>query len=335
MKTISFFLLITLTGLIPATEALGESTQTVFQHLTKQEGVSMTLEFDLTAFVANKRSNDYFPAVLITDDGTAYPVEIKARGRFRRMKAEIPPLKIRFGKGDLQARGFDAYNEIKVALPMEGGARHNELVVKEYLAYRMFEQLTDTGIRARLVKLSIRDLKDDGKKPQEFSAIFMEDEEEAAARLGGALVEQYGLVTEQLDVQQAALVALFQYMIGNGDWDFEMQRNIRFVQLPGSGKILPLPYDFDFSGLVNAPYASPASGSGLDNVRDRILMAKNLPADAMHKARKILIDQKADFYRLCGSGFLSKNTANQMIRYLNRFFSEIEKVEELPVVLRM
>jgi hypothetical protein len=184
------------------------------------------------------------------------------------------------------------------------------------------------------VKLSIRDLKDDGKKPQEFSAIFMEDEEEAAARLGGTLVEQYGLATEQLDVQQAALVTLFQYMIGNADWDFEMQRNIRFVQLPGSGKILPLPYDFDFSGLVNAPYASPASGSGLDNVRDRILMAKNLPADAMYKARKILIDQKADFYRLCGSGFLSKNTSNQMIRYLNRFFNEIEKEEELPVVLR-
>jgi hypothetical protein len=334
MKTISFFLLFTLTGLLQATKALGESTQTVFQYLTKQEGVSMTLECDLTAFVANKRSNDYFPAVLITDDGTAYPVEIKARGRFRRMKAEIPPLKIRFGKGDLQARGFDAYNEIKVALPMEGGAGHNELVVKEYLAYRMFEQLTDTGIRARLVKLSIRDLKDDGKKPQEFSAIFMEDEEEAAARLGGTLVEQYGLATEQLDVQQAALVTLFQYMIGNADWDFEMQRNIRFVQLPGSGKILPLPYDFDFSGLVNAPYASPASGSGLDNVRDRILMAKNLPADAMYKARKILIDQKADFYRLCGSGFLSKNTSNQMIRYLNRFFNEIEKEEELPVVLR-
>lgn len=141
MKTISFFLLFTLTGLLQATKALGESTQTVFQYLTKQEGVSMTLECDLTAFVANKRSNDYFPAVLITDDGTAYPVEIKARGRFRRMKAEIPPLKIRFGKGDLQARGFDAYNEIKVALPMEGGAGHNELVVKEYLAYRMFEQL--------------------------------------------------------------------------------------------------------------------------------------------------------------------------------------------------
>lgn len=96
------------------------------------------------------------------------------------------------------------------------------------------------------MKLSIRDLKDDGKKPQEFSAIFMEDEEEAAARLGGTLVEQYGLATEQLDVQQAALVTLFQYMIGNADWDFEMQRNIRFVQLPGSRRSSPFTFRFRF-----------------------------------------------------------------------------------------
>lgn len=310
------------------------ATQTVFQHLTGAEGISLTLEFDLTAFVSKKKENDYFPAVLKTADGTSYPVEIKARGRFRRMKAEIPPLKIRFQKDDLQTRGFAGFNEIKVALPMEHDAKHNELIVKEYLAYRMFEQITDTGIRARLVKLAIRDIKNDRSAPQVYSAIFMEDEEEAAARLGGTLVEKFGLTTQQLDVQQAALVALFQFMIGNADWGFDMQRNIRFVQLPGEGKIMALPYDFDFSGLVNAPYASISAETGLQTVRDRILMAGDLPDAAIHTARETLIERKAGIFALCHSGFLSKNTTNQMIRYLDRFFDNIEKEQELPVVMR-
>ena len=336
MKTAAFFLTLTLIG-APLTAQFSRTAdaETIFERLTNVEGASITLEIDLNGFIADKRNKNYFPAILKTEDGTSYEVDIRPRGRYRRMNADIPPFKIKFRKNDLQARGLDSLNEIKVALPMSRGAESNELMVKEYLAYRMFEQMTSTGLRARLVKLSLVDTKNSRSKPRAFMAIFVEDEEEVAARLGGIPVERYGIPTEQLDTRQAALVALFQFMIGNTDWDFDMQRNVKFIQLDREGKIMPLPYDFDFCGLVNAPYASPASGTGLDTVRDRILMAGNLPAEAIIYARQTLLEHRTDFYALCQSGYISKSTANQMIRYLDDFFSRIEKTDEIPAMMRM
>lgn len=337
MKTATLLITLFLGGVsLTVQTAAAAGTETIFQHLTQTEGVTITLEVDLNGFLADKKNKNYFPAVLKTEDGSSYEVEIRPRGRYRRMNADIPPFKIRFKKNGLQTRGLDSLNEIKVALPMSHGAESNELLVKEYLAYRMFEQMTHTGLRARLVKLVLTDTKRNRPKPRAFMAIFMEDEEELAARLSGQPVERYGLGAEQLDTRQAALVALFQFMIGNTDWDFEMQRNVRFIQVNGNGKILAIPYDFDFCGLVNAPYASPASGTGLDTVRDRILMAGNLPAESILNARQILLEHKTRFYNLCRqSGYLSKSTTNQMIRYLDDFFSKIDTPAEIPAMIRM
>ncbi|MCK6693467.1 MAG: hypothetical protein L6Q97_15385, partial [Thermoanaerobaculia bacterium] len=238
-------------------------------------------------------------------------------------------------KNTLQAQGLDSLNEIKVALPMNKGTESNELLVKEYLAYRMFEQMTNTSLRARLVKLVLVDKETKRPKPRTFMAIFIEDEEEAAARLGGKPLDRFGVTTEQLDMRQAALITLFQYMIGNTDWDFEMQRNVRFIQPNAEEKILAIPYDFDFCGLVNAPYASPASGTGLETVRDRILMAGNLPEDSILYARQTLLKHRAGLYALCKSEHLSKYTADQMIRYLDDFFNKIEASTEIPAMMRM
>lgn len=333
MKTNALFLTIVLLGTLlsapPA--ALAGAPESIFEHLTSEEGAPMALTLDLNGFIAQKRSNDYFPATLQTADGMFYGVDIRARGRYRRMNAEVPPFKIKFRKKDLFARGLDSLNEIKVVLPMDAGKKGDELVVKEYLAYRMFEQITGTGIRARLVQLTLIDAQNIESSPRKCLAIFLEDEEEVAARMGGALVERYGIDTRQLDAKQAAAVALFQYMIGNTDWDFEMQRNIRFVQIAGNEKLLALPYDFDFSGLVNAPYASPESKTGLRDVRERLLMAGNLPAEALSAARTLFLEKKTAVYEACHSGFLPKNTQAQTIKYLDRFFSQLEEKTEIPL----
>jgi hypothetical protein len=43
-------------------------------------------------------------------------------------------------------------------------------------------------------------------------------------------------------------------MIGNIDWSAVYQHNIRVIQ-SGNDPYIALPYDFDMSGFVNAPYA--------------------------------------------------------------------------------
>lgn len=291
MKTVQHFTSVLrlhlLLLLLPLGSAGQKSAQpkSIFETLAKEEAVKMTLETDLTTILENRKKDIYYPATLTTDNGKTYRVEVKVRGKYRRKISEIPPLKIKFKKKELVAQGFDTLNEIKLVLPAYDNAMGDELVIKEYIAYRMFEHLTSASVRARLVRLTIRDLH--VEQARKVYAIMVEDEEETTARMKGTLVEQYGVAPDSLIMNQAALVAVFEYMIGNTDWEIAMMRNVRLIQSPESKKILVVPYDFDFSGLVGAPYASPASDTGLKTVRDRFMMANGIKTEHMKRAIKI------------------------------------------------
>lgn len=306
----------------------------IFEQLTLQEGVKMTLETDLTTIVANKKTNQYFPGTLITADGRTYKIELRPRGKYRRKVAEIPPLKIKFKKKDLTSQGLDTLNKIKLVLPCYDNDLGDELIVKEYLAYRMFEKITGASVRARLIRLTIRDTHVE-KSKKTMIAMLIEDEEETVARLNGREVEQYGLPADSLMTHQAALVSMFEYMIGNTDWEISMMRNVRLVQSTNLGKILVIPYDFDFSGLVSAPYSSPASETGLKTVQDRFLMSNGLQPESLKKAAKMLLAAKKDFYDLCSSRYISRTGSGEMIKYLDTFFDQMELSDEIPQILKM
>lgn len=307
--------------------------KTFFEHLTQVDAAKITLETDLTTLLENRKSDQYYPATLTTDDGKMYKVELKARGKYRRKISEIPPLKIKVKKKQLKDAGLDTLNEIKLVLPTYDNALGDELIVKEYIAYRIFEHLTSASVRARLIRLTIRDTH--VEKTRKMYAILLEDEEETVARMNGVLIEQYGTAPDSLIMNQAALVSVFQYMIGNTDWETSMLRNVRLIKSPASGKILVIPYDFDFSGLVSAPYSSPSSESGLKTVRDRFMMANGIPTEHLKRAVRGIKDKKKDILNICRSKYLPNEASDQIIAYLETFFQQIEETEEVPTLFRM
>lgn len=308
--------------------------KSIFEVLTPHEAVKMTLETDLTTIIEQKKTNQYFPATLRTDDGKLYKIEVKPRGKFRRKVSVFPPLKMKFKKKDLTTDGLDTLNEIKLVLPCYDSDLGDELIVREYLAYRMFEHVTNASMRARLIRLTIRDTHvEKSKKP--MYAILLEDEEELVSRLNGSLNEEYGTPIDSLDTYQAALTVMFQYMIGNTDWEIAMLRNVRLVRAKDSGKTLLVPYDFDFSGLVSAPYSSPSSETGLKTVRDRFLMNNGLKPEALKRALNTLKSVKQNFFALCKSKHLNYAASEDMNRYLHTFFEKIEGKNEIPQLIKM
>ena len=48
---------------------------------------------------------------------------------------------------------------------------------------------------------------------------------------------------------------MFQYMIANTDWSTTFLHNAKLIQLNDTKKYIPLAYDFDMAGFVDAPYA--------------------------------------------------------------------------------
>lgn len=303
--------------------------QTIFEYLTQDEAAKITLETDLTTIMANRGSEEYYPALLTASNGKAYPVKVKPKGKFRRRVAEIPPLKIKFPKKTLAEQGLDTLNEIKLVMPYYDNTLGDELLVKEYLIYRMYEHLTVACVRARLVKITLRDTHVEKSRKTMFG-LLVEDNEETAARLNGFEIEQYGLPADSMIVNTAALVAMFEYMIGNTDWDVPMMRNVRLIQSWENTKVIVVPYDFDFSGAVSAPYASPSSESGLVTVRDRFLIANGIPKEALRRATKSLKNAQKDLYDICQSRYLSRDASLAMIEYLDTFFRQIDNNDDVP-----
>ena len=305
----------------------------IFQSLTADEMPKLSLELDFTTVTANKKTNNYYPATLTTGSGKKYDLEVKSRGKYRRKTCVFPPLKLKFKKKSLKADGLDTLNEIKLILPCFETDQGDELVVKEYLIYKMFESLTDAAVKVKLIKLAITDTHT-GKKHNVY-AMLAEDEEETTARLKGQAVEQYGLPTDSMQINQLALVIMFEYMVGNTDWDISMIRNVRTIRAPETGKIVVIPYDFDFSGFVSAPYASPSSDSGLKSVRDRFLYSNGLSQEHLRRATKRLLASRKDFIAICRNKYLSRSEQQIVIDYIESFFNKAESLQDMPTTMRV
>lgn len=307
---------------------------TIMEAIGQNEGERVTIEMDLTTIMAQRNNDTYFPAAVMTDNGLTFKAEVRPRGKYRRKNAVYPPLKLKFKKKELIAAGMDTLNEIKLVLPAFDNALGDELVIREYLAYKMFEKLSPVHVKARLIRLTIKDTHVEKSKKTMF-AILVEDAEETAARYNGVEVEEYGISPDSLAANQAALMVMFEYMIGNTDWDISMMRNVRLIRTQAGGKVLALPYDFDFSGLVSAPYASPSSDTGLRTVRDRFLMTNGIKPDALKRAVMNLRKNRQAIYDICRNRFASRDTSDDMMLFLDTFFNQIGEKDEVPQMLKM
>lgn len=302
---------------------------TVFDYLTEEEGATIQLNLDFTALLENRKKADYISATMTDKTGKTFELEVRTRGKFRRKRCEIPPIKLKFSKTGLVETQLDTMNEIKLVLPCAGKEADESLIVREYLTYRMFEKLSpDYCVRARLIRLQLKDKAK--KRPQKMLAMLVEHEEQVAGRTGSAVFQDWGIKAEQLHEEQAALAVLFEFMIGNTDWDIASCRNMMLLRPSGDEKICPVPYDFDFSGLVSAPYSSPNSDCNIRSVKDRCLMDYGISSTALQRARQTLIDAKPMLYDGCRSRFLAVEASDDMAKFLDVFFDVIANSAEIP-----
>lgn len=201
------------------------------------------------------------------------PIQIRTRGKTRRRKdyCAFPPLRLRFGTGATDTQ-FDGQRSLKLVTHCNNKDSYDQYVLQEYLAYRIYNQLTERAHRVRLAQVTY--VESDGRVRTTRYGILLEDWRSVAQRNHLVAAEVDGAVNiDKLSTTDANRVAVFQYMIGNGDWSVlwpepheDCCHNTKPLLAP-DGTVVPLPYDFDFAGIVNTPYAVAKSGS--HNVRLR------------------------------------------------------------------
>ncbi len=199
-------------------------------------------------------------------------VEVRARGNFRREKrnCSFPPLRLDLPRSRVAGTAFENQDKLKLVTPCRlGRDDYQEYVLQEYMAYRVYNLVTPMSYRVRPVALTMEDV--DGRfETRQVLGFLIEADIEMAHRNRAFLAEFDQWHPRAVDEDDAARMALFQYMIGNTDWSQPFFHNTDMVRTWEGGRYVPVPYDFDFTGVVNARYADPPEELGIRNVRERV-----------------------------------------------------------------
>jgi len=196
-------------------------------------------------------------------------VQLRTRGHSRRMSATctFAPIRLVF-TGKTAGTVFAGHKALKLGTHCRDVESYEQYVYREYAVYKIFNRITPRSFRARLAAATYVDVA--SQKPLTSRAgLFIEDDDDVAKRLDGQITELEGMTFAHVDAEAMALVGLFEYMIGNTDMSLLKLHNIKVVRA-ASGTAYPIPYDFDYSGVVNARYAVPSKPLGLGTVRERL-----------------------------------------------------------------
>jgi hypothetical protein len=187
---------------------------------------------------------------------------------------------VHFPKDQLKGTVFGGQGSLKLVTHCEKAPRYEQSLLVEYGVYRAYNQLTDMSHRARLARITYADTRDSTRTITRYG-FFLEADKDMAERNGGRLLEHSGGSYSEMEPGQMDLVGVFEWLIGNTDWSVVMSHNIRLVQLEGKEWLYPVAYDFDFSGLVNAPYSMPDARLPIKSVRQRLYRGLCRPLDVM------------------------------------------------------
>lgn len=303
--------------------------QGFFDLLTDNQATEVTITLDIDTLLALIKTDNYIPAEFRIDkkkDKKAFtlPVRVKSRGKFRRMVCDFPPLKLKFEKDDLKTKGLRKYNEFKLVTHcLEDEKTSKNLILREYLVYKLYNVLSPYSLRVQLLQITYQHKRHKAVKIKRWG-ILMEDLEEFADRHKGEIADELGFAPDSLYRKQEQLASTFQFMIGNCDWSYLPSRNTEFIKLH-SGGIVPVPYDFDFAGIVNAPYARYDPSLGQTSLRDRVYLGQAGSAADLQGIFNFFKTEKEALYEVInGFSGVNKATKRDMVEYLESFFTLIE-----------
>ena len=251
------------------------------------------------------------------------PVEVSTRGHFRRLTGNCayPPLLIRFPKDSAHRNTvFGEQQKIKLVMPCTDDA----YIVREWLVYKLYNLVTPLSFRARLAQVTLID--DKNKKERgPFYGILIEEEAQMAKRNGMIAIERK-MKPRQTQIDAFLSMAVFQYLIGNTDWSVQFQQNIKLMAADSAATPVAVPYDFDHSGMVDAPYAGPPVELQMQSVKQRRYRGYCV---ADMKMFEPIIEQykhlKNDIYGVyTGCALLDPKYVKSMVKYLDDFYETIE-----------
>jgi len=335
-------LLYSLTYSSYAQTAQSDTSKKSFGLFDDDKIIDISLKFDLATYFRSKPQKEYLDANLIfhlsKTDSVSRDIHLKTRGVFRNQYCTFAPIELNLKKADFGYSDLNKITKLKLQPQCSSGKDKEEYVLREYLTYKLFNILTDTSFRVRLLTVTYIDSKRD-RKPVKQYGFLIEPAEMLAKRTGSILIKAKTLNQKSIIPSIMDRLAIFNYMIGNYDWSVPGQHNVLVIKaqvVDPYGRGIAIPHDFDWTGLVNATYAIPAENIGTNNVRERIFGGVCRTKSTYLKTLDLIYSKKAEFYKVINEfPYLSPRAKKDMTKYLDEFLDQLEGKRDLMLYTLM
>lgn len=337
MKKISFFfLLVALQHIHCFSQSSPLNRQQFFLDDNLIEVVFTT---DVKKLRNDKKVPTYQPATIsmkFSDTLTiTEPIRVEPRGEYRKRNCDMASLMLNFK--NTSSPKLSPLKKLKFVGGCKTGSSFEELLLKEFLVYKIQNFLSPMSFRVRLLRVTYNDSKEKVKSWTQY-AFLIEDMDELTARNNCVEIKPKNFFTEATNREQMTFVNLFQYMIGNTDWSIPNLHNMKLMVPKNDTLARPyaVPYDYDYCGLVNAGYAVPSEGLGIETVSERLYRGFPRGYDELQETIKTFKEKKEslmyyiEHFELC-----STKCRKIMAGYLDDFYETLDNKKKVESIFIM
>lgn len=300
-----------------------------FELFDNADNLEFNIGTDYNRLLENKskEGNQYQKATLQVNIGDqqllSTDIEIRPRGVTRKKLCDYPPLMIKIKRSARDSLDIRKSDNLKIALPCKDDDQYSSWIIKEYLAYKLYSVIADVHYRAKLINLTVHDSLNQ-THIDDRDAFMIEPTDVMAQRANCTFDESDQSPVKRIHREQYKNYVLFQYMIGNTDWNLSGRHNIRMLGCDPTQGPTPVPYDFDYSGIVNTEYATPHPMLPIEKVTDRLFQFKGKPEEDFSASVQLFENKKAELYEVInGNAQLSSGIKKEMTVYMDEFYDII------------
>lgn len=308
--------------------------------------LDVSIEAPFKTLMRERPDEEYLAGVfrIKEADGTerSFALKLRTRGNYRRDRThcDFTPIRLNFQQDRLAGTLLAGQDKLKLVTHCRTKKPYYEqLVLREYLAYRILNLLTPMSYSVRLLRLTYVDTERDWTITK--LGFVIEDDDHVATRNGLQMVKTGDIEATDLEPGQQNLVNLFQYMIGNTEYSLNIAEpnddcchNSDLMSVTGGAPYVPLAFDFDFSGLVTAPYAEPNPRYRLRSVRHRLYKGHCRNNDRLPDTIQLFLDRRDAVFQLIDElELLDTRSRNHAIEYLGTFYERISDPKQIRLRL--
>lgn len=297
--------------------------------------IETTITTDIKNLRSDKKMPTWLPANIVMHfSDTAVineDIRLQPRGEFRKMNCDMASLMLDFK--NTSSPKLSPLKKLKLVGGCHSTKADEELVLKEYLIYKIYNFLNNMSFRVRLLNITYKDSRSKMKSYSQ-NAFLIEDIKDVCTR--NNCVEANKKIKHTVtDRPNTIFFCLFQYMIGNTDWSLPNYHNIKMI-VPKTDTLAPvylIPYDFDYTGLVDASYAVAQEQFGTTSIKDRVYRGPPGTTDELQPTVEVFKERKDRIiYYINNFPLLGTRIKREMVAYLEEFYNTIENKSSLKKI---